>query len=160
MAIPKKVEMEQVSQLLSLKISLLGQLLEIGQAFNGIVKQRQVDLSEVESMTRQHGSTVEKVHQIRTQWDALFPKHGDFQVWRRGLTESERQQLDAARTQVRDRMDQIRALNQGTQTTLIYTTNFYARFLEGLLSEESVSSSYSSQGVVRQTPTGLLQADC
>ena len=160
MAIPNKVEMEQVNQLLSLKLSLLGQLEELGEAFNTIVKRRQVDLNEVESLTRQHGSTVEKVHQIRIQWDALFPKHGDFQIWRRGLSDDERQQIDSARTRVREQMDQIRALNQGTQTTLMYTTNFYASFLEGLLSDEPVHSSYSSQGVVRQTSTGLLQADC
>ena len=160
MAIPKKVATEQVSQLLSLKISLLSQLLEIGRRFNEIVKKQQVEMSEVESMTRQHGSIVEKIHQVRTEWDKLFPKLGDFRIWRRNSSESDRQVVDQGRTQARELMDEIRALNQGTQTTLVYTSNFYASFLEGLLSEEPVHSSYSSQGVVRQTSSGLIQADC
>jgi flagellar biosynthesis/type III secretory pathway chaperone len=77
------------------------------------------------------------------------------------IEEPARSKLKKLRSEIKEKLNTIRAITMGNQAILIYNMDFYNRLLNGVSSEAPSAKAYNANGKVpNQTGSGMLKKCC
>ncbi len=77
------------------------------------------------------------------------------------LQEPARRELKQLRDDIKEKLNEVRAITMGNQAVLVYTMDFYHRLLTGLSSDVQPSKAYNKSGKLsNQVGSGMLQKEC
>ena len=77
------------------------------------------------------------------------------------LNEPDRRELKQLRDDIKEKLNEVRAITMGNQAVLIYTMDFYHRLLTGLSNDVEPAKAYNKSGkLTNQVGSGMLQKEC
>lgn len=77
------------------------------------------------------------------------------------LNDPARGELKKLRDDIKDKLNEVRAITMGNQAVLVYTMDFYHRLLTGLSSDIQPAKAYNKSGkLTNQVGSGMLQKEC
>lgn len=77
------------------------------------------------------------------------------------IPESQRGELQRLRMEIREKLNDYQAISMSNQAVLVYTQDFYQRFLMGISGTTATTASYDAQGNKTTAANGpMIQTDC